>query len=466
MRVDFRWVYTTILIPYASLLLEGAYRISLLLKPRSLQEQLEEIELHQATEDARLSSQASKQKSIPAARGHLRLGVFIKGDHFPSHLGISTQNHWLLMDEAVLDQHILVLGTTGAGKSEALKRLVNEIFLVTNRNLYFVDGKGDERLADDIRSLAHHHGRGLAPVFRLGFDQHGAVYDAFRGGASDIYNRLCALVGVSEAEGDAVYYADINRDLLQLICYAPVGPPRSFEDIRVRLKRDWLEAAYQHDADELETIDQELTDRDILGLSRRIRPLAREFGVCIGNDGFALEHTQCAIFSMRTQSVGDTSRRFINFLVEDLKDFIGKRQRQPAVLVIDEFGQFSNESITSLLSLARSSQLGIILSTQDIASLRGEATKKLILANTRTKLLMASDFPEDVASLAGTAYQIEDSLQYQEGDATGLGSARVQHAFKIDMNEVAKLTPGQAYLIRQRYAAKIQVKKISTDSNY
>jgi len=39
--------------------------------------------------------------------------------------------------------------------------------------------------------------------------------------------------------------------------------------------------------------------------------------------------------------------------------------------------------------------LGIILATQDVASLQDETTKKLVLANTRTKLLMATDFPEE-----------------------------------------------------------------------
>jgi hypothetical protein len=158
--------------------------------------------------------------------------------------------------------------------------------------------------------------------------------------------------------------------------------------------------------------------------------------------------------------VGDTSKRFLDFLVEDLKDFIGKRQQHPSVLIIDEFGQFSNKNITALLSLARSSQLGVILATQDVASLKDETTKKLVLANTRTKLLMATDFPEDVAILAGTFYQIEASIQQQDGGLTGLGSARVQHAFKVDMNEVAQLQPGEAFLIRQRHAAKIKIKSI------
>jgi hypothetical protein len=104
--------------------------------------------------------------------------------------------------------------------------------------------------------------------------------------------------------------------------------------------------------------------------------------------------------------------------------------------------------------------LGVILATQDTATLKDEQTKKNVLANTRTKLLMATDFPEEIGELAGTYYQVESSFQHSEGDITGMGSARIQHAFKIDMNEAAQLRPGEAFLIRQRFAAKIKVRAI------
>jgi Cdc6-like AAA superfamily ATPase len=383
----------------------------------------------------------------------------VRGQAFPPHLGISLKDDWVVLNEEVLDQHIFVLGTTGSGKSETIKRLVHEILTATDRNIYLVDGKGDEGLANDIRGLAHQHGRGKAPVFRLGFDKAGAIYDGFRGQPTDVYNRLCALVGTADAEGDAQYYADINRDLLQLICYAPAGPPRSFEELRNRLRIEWLEEAYKDD--EVELLDvRKLEGRHLEGLSHRLRPLAREFSKHVGDGGFALEETPCAIFSLRVQSVGDTAQRFLDFLVEDLKDFIGKRQTRPAVLIIDEFGQFSNKNITALLSLARSAKLAIILATQDVASLKDEQTKKLVLANTRTKILMATEFPEEMAELAGTILRLENSIQFQEGEVTGRGSARVQHQFAVDPNEVAKLRPGEAFIIRQRHHAKIKVRAI------
>jgi hypothetical protein len=63
--------------------------------------------------------------------------------------------------------------------------------------------------------------------------------------------------------------------------------------------------------------------------------------------------------------MGDTTRRFFKFLVEDFKDWIGKRQQRSAILIVDEFGQLHSSEMVALIELARSAQLGIILATQD-----------------------------------------------------------------------------------------------------
>lgn len=184
--------------------------------------------------------------------------------------------------------------------------------------------------------------------------------------------------------------------------------------------------------------------------------------VCANRRGGGLSAGQStrAIFSLRTQSVGDTARRFLNFLIEDLKDFVGKRQQRPGLLIIDEFGVFDNHNIDAILMLARSANFGMILATQDVATLGDESLRRIIIANTRTKLLLATDFPEEIATLAGTTYQVEASLQHEAGEATGMGSARIQHAFRVDMNEAARLQTGEAFLIRQRYAAKLHIKPV------
>jgi Cdc6-like AAA superfamily ATPase len=451
------------LIPYAPLVnvffrwLDALFKW---FKPISLDEQVEELRRKQDKRQQQLSKEAARLAETPIGqpvRGFLHLGAFIRGDEFPARLGVHVRDNRTYIEDRLIREHMLIIGTTGAGKTETLKNLIKEILWSSDRDVFIVDGKGDPDFAFDMANLIYSAKGEPVPVFKLGLPQRGAVYHGFRGEPTDIYNRLCALIGVDEiTSGDGMYYADINRDLLQLVCYVPEGPPRSFEEVRRRLDKKWLLSAYKGHPEEEITIKR-LDEKLLNGLLVRVRPLVREFVPMVDPQGFILEESRGAIFSLRTQSVGDSARRFLKFLVEDFKDFVGKRQQRPAVFIIDEFGAFGNNNITALLSLARSSDLGIVLATQDAVTLGDESTKRKILANTRTKMLMVTEFPQELAELAGTIQAIEAGIQFGEAsDPTGMGTARIQHQFKIDMNEAAKLETGEAFLIRQRTALKLK----------
>lgn len=458
-RVGAWWLLSLPTAPFLAMVMNLKRALLRILRMPTLQEQVNRRAKRLEKRERKLVRTAQELNVGAPVPDKIQLGSVVKGDLLPDSIGMQVHANWLYLNNQAINQHMFILGNTGAGKSETIKRLIYEVLAYTDRNVYFIDGKGDGKLAEEIRSLSMQYGRGLAPIFKLGFEQQGAIYNGFCGQKETIYNRLCSLAGVDEAEGNALYYADSNRDLLQLVCYSPEGPPRSFGEIRQRLRRDWLSKAWVGNEQESHLI-RRLDERDLDGLAKRIRPLAREFSPSVGPEGFSLEETRCAIFSIRTQSVGDTGRRFLNFLLEDFKDFLGKRQKHPAILVIDEFGQFRNQSIQDIVMVARSSGIGVVLATQHTESLGDRATKENILANTNTKIVMRTDFPEDMVNLAGTEYQVETSIQYDENLPTGKGSARVQHTFKVDPNEVGQLQPGQAFIIRQRHAVKVVINAV------
>ena len=70
--------------------------------------------------------------------------------------------------------------------------------------------------------------------------------------------------------------------------------------------------------------------------------------------------------------------------------------------------------------------------------------------------------PEAIIALAGTRQGMEYSTQFAEEGATGAGSARAQHQFKVDPNKVRALDPGMAFLISRGRAMKIQVPRAPT----
>ena len=315
------WLGLILASPLGAVVIQGWNIVFNFFRPRTLDELLDEQRLELQRQNDLLSRKAIKQEKgeYASSDGFLNMGVFMKGDRFPEHVGIKRANNWLLLHERLLSQHMLILGTTGAGKTETIKRLVAETLRVTNRDIILVDGKGDSAFALEIAQMVYDARGESIPIFRMGGTQKGSVYHGFRGQPEDIYNRLCALVGVEDATDNAQYFADINRDILQLICFSPRGAPDSFEELLRRTKKTWLEEAYADDDDELDVI-RNFPDKDFNGLLVRLRPLVRELRSVVDPSGFVLEQSSGAIFSLRTQSVGDTARRFLRFFVEDIKD--------------------------------------------------------------------------------------------------------------------------------------------------
>jgi Cdc6-like AAA superfamily ATPase len=430
-----------------------------IVKPRTLAEQVahEEERWKKHTQ----SSQATTLRAVDREMPHIADGVLL-GAHIytPSvitkELGILRVQNWVGLQDRVLDEHLFILGATGSGKTETIKRIIEGVAQSTERDIIFVDGKGDREVAQAIQGILYAHGRGVVPILRLG---EGEVqqYNAFCGDRLAIYNRLAALVNVEQAEGNAVYYANKNRRILKLICNGTAEPPRSFTELEDRLSIRWLGEAYKAQRQKVEGIDT----KDIGSLGDHLHPLIMDFADLISPDGFALEDRGGAIFSIRTSSYGDTGRSFVRLLIEDIKDYVGNRQMRPALLVIDEFGQFGNENIIELLSMARSSQLGIVLATQTEASLGDELTQEKILGNTMTKILHRVEEPEKIAARAGTQLRPEVGAQIEDGKMTGMGTVRWQHQFVVPMGVVRELPRGQAFIIRSGKAVQIQVKRVA-----
>ena len=269
---------------------------------------------------------------------------------------------------------------------------------------------------------------------------------------------MVSILDVGQAQGGAAYYANNNKALLQLICYAPQGPPKDFLDLEGRLDKTWLLKAYRDDKQELRHITAVHKHLDDLAIW--LQSLIRDFRHHVHRKGFTFDTARVAVFSIRTQSVGETSCQLLNVLNADLMDFMGKRQQRPTVVIVDEFQAFKNESLVETLSLGRSSQWAVVLATQDTGSIGNKALVRRILANTKTKILMATDFPEDVGPIAGTEEILEHSYQHEEGQVTGLGTSRLQHQHKIPLNDVARLMPGEAFVIRQRYSSRVQFRMV------
>ena len=147
-------------------------------------------------------------------------------------------------------------------------------------------------------------------------------------------------------------------------------------------------------------------------------------------------------------------------LFEDFAHYFtsGKPRNQFAVLIVDEFSSLAEGSgMASRIEQARGFNTSLILAPQVAAGMGDDTQTARILGSVETVICHRVNTPEDIIALAGTRKAMEYSTQYATEGATGTGSARIQHQFKIDPNKVRALPPGHAYLINQGRAMKITV---------
>jgi hypothetical protein len=78
------------------------------------------------------------------------------------------------------------------------------------------------------------------------------------------------------------------------------------------------------------------------------------------------------------------------------------------------------------------------------------------------KVIMRNDQSEEVANLAGTQKNLLMTIQGKDGDPTGMSSARFEDIFKVHPNDVARLLPGQCFVVYNRYATKVHSQMVGT----
>ena len=155
------WGGLTLASPLGAVMIWGWNIMYGFLRPRDLDEHLAEAEQRAKRQEERLSRKAHDHASAAGGEteaGHLTLGVFIKGDaRFPEYVGIKRKQAWVLFSEKLLSQHLLLIGATGVGKTETIRHLVVETLRATDRDIFLIDGKGDEALGRQVAQLIYQY---------------------------------------------------------------------------------------------------------------------------------------------------------------------------------------------------------------------------------------------------------------------------------------------------------------------
>jgi Bacterial protein of unknown function (DUF853) len=352
----------------------------------------------------------------------------------------------VLLTPERLCRHLLVCGATGSGKTETVLRLAYAVAKSTDAPVFYLDGKGDRETAARFVGLMGDAGRATR-VFP------NEPVDGWRGASHEICGRLMEVIDYA-SDGPASWYRDVAKNVLRLVCEHPDGPPRSSEEMLARLNLD--ELARVHDGSSALAA---LTRQQVQQVRLRYEAF---FGQTRGAlDGeWAWEDTDAGYLLLDSLALREETTGLARFLFEDFAHYFTTRKprSQFALLIVDEFSALASASgMAARVEQARGFNTSLVLAPQVVAGIGDESEIARILGSVETVICHRVNTPEPVIALAGTRTAMEYSSQYAEEGATGQGSARAQHQFKVAPNKVRALGPGHAYVISRGRAMKIAV---------
>jgi hypothetical protein len=345
-----------------------------------------------------------------------------------------------------LCHHMLVCGATGSGKTETLLRLAWIVAKCSDAPVFYLDGKGDRDTAQRFTALMNDTGR-TPRVFP------NEPVDGWRGAPHEIQGRLMEIIDYA-IDGPAAWYRDVAKNVLRLVCEHPDGPPRCSGEALVRMSHETLAQAHAGCS-----ALAALTAQQVNQVRLRYEAF---FGQTRGAlDGqWAWEDTNAAYLLLDSLALREETAGLARFLFEDFAHYFTSRKprSQFALLIVDEFSALaSGAGMAGRVEQARGFNTSLVLAPQVVAGMGDDTEAARIMGSVETIICHRVNTPEDIIALAGTRKAMEYSSQYATEGATGSGSARIQHQFKIEPNKVRALDPGMAYLINRGRAMKIMV---------
>jgi len=388
-------------------------------------------------------------------------------------LGLDGKGRPYFLTQEERNRHVLIAGTTGSGKTEALKRLARHD-IECGRGLVFIDMKGDRSLAESLFDACAKAGR------RDDF-----LYFTFEPVPCHRYNAL--------ASGDAL----AKRDRLISSC---TWSPEAFYKNEAKAAASRVLAALSHQGaitfDDLYlAFDEKLAyaqisrwalpqdrpkfARDLENWSEfwrntsGLRANLHEFvqlrdRLCTahGDIDFREVHARNRVvyFELNSQMRKEAASSLAKLILEDIKHLSGTlaagpaQARKPFSVYIDEARNAVYEGFVAFISQSRSAGMGLVLATQsplDFDSDRDGVTLS-VTQNTATKLIFCQRDPASAqfcAELGGTKDAVKRTAQIiDEGlwaaTSTGVYSEREVKEFHVHPDELKSLSVGRAYLIQ------------------
>jgi hypothetical protein len=383
-----------------------------------------------------------------------------------------------------LNQHALVIGTTGSGKTNTLLNIVKSC-CEQGLPLIYLDGKGSIKLAQSIAKLCSEYNRTLK-VFSVdpnpdipGLAKYNPL--AF-GNFTEWQNKMTTLLGDAENKGQEHYLIE-EQSYINIVCEV-LNKSGKYIDFEGML-------GYLNHPDELQKlankIDPNLAMRLVKATPKKSETsdvvkllemfyhshYGQQFSTSdvdksqVINLQQSLENNEVVLFLFDAASYKrDTSalgKLVINDINAAFSGFGRSGRRVPAYCIFDEFGAYASGNMANVLAMQRDNGLHAIVGTQSIHAIAMESSqvKRIaveLIANCNTFVIHKINDPQDITLLCNTIGKQEvfktQSISYAENEQLRVNNV-LNEDYILDGGIIRTLALGDAYLCR---TANINIK--------
>lgn len=402
-------------------------------------------------------------------------------------IGVSMDDEIIYLTDQELNQHTLVMGTTGSGKTTTL---MNFLVSCCERQLplIYVDGKGDLDLVNNFINITQKYKRRLK-IFSLDPDINDKFICPYNplayGNFSEWKNKIITLT--QEAEGKGQEHYSLKEQLyINLVCEIlyKSGAHIDLEGFIAYLKnkKQLLNLA--------NSIDNELGHR-LLGIDNDDNDIVRilenfyysYYGKLFSTSNYsrndiislpdAVTNGEVILFLLNSASYKKDTSLLGKLIINDINScwsYVAKKHGfSKGYCIFDEFAAYASPNMASILSQQRSNGLHAIVATQSInaISLESNTVKRVaveLIANCNNFILHKLNDPVDIKLLANMIGKIREKEHRFNYDLTeDLEKANSLVTFTKDdyiLNSQAlqRLNSGFGYLYQStRYNIPIRV---------
>lgn len=394
----------------------------------------------------------------------------------------------LFIPDKELNQHALVMGTTGSGKTTTLLNIVDSC-CSRGLPLIYIDGKGSLTLVNKINQLCNGYGRRLK-VFTV--DPHNQVpglssYNPLAfGNFTEWKNKLITLTGEAENKGQEHYQIQ-EQSYINLVCeilnksrrmvdfeglLGYIKHPEQLQKVANQISPELAKRFAESKAYDNETADI-IKVLEMFYYSHYGQLFSTSNKDSVINLRQSLIDGEIVVFLLDAASFKRDTNLLGNLIINDINaawsSFGREGNRINGYCVFDEFAAYASPNMANILAMQRDNGLHAVIGTQSINAIAKEnnTIKRIaveLIANCNTYIIHKLNDPEDISLLEETigkdkTYAV--TISSGNDDSTRKVSAKVVDEFILNGQEIRKLSSGYSYIYRSVKQLKPQKVKIN-----